>query len=102
MSERKELVGNYKAREAKFGTIECLGFSVDDLKEMLATAEENGGWCNLELLTSQAGNKYMKINRWKPDGNKSKGGGKPAADAPTKEDRATQIQQAQNDEDLPF
>jgi len=62
MSEKK-FFGNAKVISTKYGQIVKLGFTVNDLQEMLSLAQSNPrGWTNLSLMTSQGGKMYMELD----------------------------------------
>lgn len=92
----KKFVGNVKTAQTSFGEIIKLGFKVEDLEMLMK--EVKGGWVNIDLKSSQKGGYYMEVNDFVP----TKGAGKSAQPAMTKDDRAAAVAQAQVEDDLPF
>lgn len=93
----KLFVGNYKTRSTSFGEIESIGFKKEDLELMLKHC--TGGWVNIDLKQSKDGKKYMEINTYQPKG---KDANTPPPSKDEIADREAQIQQAVEDDELPF
>lgn len=56
--------------------------------------DQDGEWCNLDIMVSQNGSWYAKVNDWKPDGSTAPAQSAPKSAAPARDDL--------DDEDLPF
>lgn len=101
MATEKKFVGNVTVRETQYGEIIKMGFTAEHLE--LLKQHLQGGWVNVDILSSQNGGKYAVINEFKADPAKGKGATKPQATQKTTAPVQQPIANAgMDDDELPF
>jgi hypothetical protein len=63
MNTEKIFIGKLNTIQTQFGEIITIGLSPKD-KETINQYSNNQGWCNLKLMTSLKGHKYIEIDTY--------------------------------------
>lgn len=104
MSQEKIFAGSCKAKETAYGELISIGFNEDDLNKLKGLLK--GGWVNLTLKRSQKDNApYLEV--YQGNGGSVNSQQKRQAQhgdtvRPTKQDMEKNINQACEEDDLPF
>lgn len=100
MAEEIKFIGNFKEIEAKFGSILKMGLKKEDLDYLMSNLNDRG-FVNVDICTSQNGNKYAKLNTYVASGS-SDGGGSKQTYAKKQDANSALEEENKSMDDLPF